>query len=129
MAGVTIRMTSKKQYSLQKVYEKIQSIEDIQQVSKSVQEINGVTIWSLVFEKFYFISGGYTTLTVVLTEYGQEQTAYVVTSSGEGMVNISLGANRKFAKACVLALESSGFAVIESDLDKRGKGIVERFFE
>ena len=129
MAGATIRMSSKKQCSLQKVYEKIRSIEEIQHVSKSVQEINGVIIWSLVFEKFYFISGGYTTLTVVLTEYGQEQTACIVKSSGEGMVNVSLGANRKFAKACVSALESCGFAVIESDLDKRGKGIVERFLE
>ena len=129
MAGATIRMTAKKQTSLQQIHDKIHHIEGAEQVSKSVQEINDVIIWMLVYEKFYFRTGSYTSVAVVLTEHGQEQTACIVASGGgESMVNHSFGANRNLAKACVQILELCGFAVMESDLDKRGKGIVERFF-
>ncbi len=130
MAGATIRMTAAKQNSLKEIHERIHYIEGAEQVSKTVQVIRDVTIWVLVYEKFYMRTGSYTGLTVVLTEHGQEQTACVVTSGGgEGIINQSLGANRNLAKACVRALEGCGFAVVESDLDMRGKGFVERFLK
>ena len=130
MAGVTIQMTAKKQFSLQQIYEKMQQIEGAEHVSKSVQEINDVSIWMMVYEKFYFRTGGYTSVAVVLTEHGQEQKACVVASGGgEGMTNCSYGANRNLAKACALTLESCGFEVAESDLDIHSKGFVERFLD
>lgn len=130
MSGATIRMSAKKQNSLQEIHERIHYIEGAEQVSKTVQTIHDVTIWMLVYEKFYMRTGSYTSLTVVLAEHGQEQTACVVSSGGgEGMVNQSLGANRNFAKACVQILEGCGFTVVESDLDVRGKGFVERFLK
>lgn len=129
MAGATIRMV-KKQYSLQEIHEKIHYIEGSEQVSKIAQIINDVIIWTLVYEKYYFRTGSYTSMTIVLTEHEQEQIACVVSSGGGAdIVNQSLGANRKFAKECVKVLESCGFSVIESDLDAKDKGLVEHFLK
>lgn len=130
MAGATIYMTATKQNSLKEIHEKIHYIEGAEQISKSEQVIHDVVIWTLAYEKYYFRTGSYTSVTIVLTEHGQAQTACVVSSGGgEGVINISYGANRNFAKACVQVLEDCGFTVMESDLDTRGKGFVERFFK
>lgn len=130
MAGATIRMTAKKQKTLQDIHEKIHYIEGAEQISKSEYTINGVTIWILAYEKYYFRTGSYASVTVMLTEYEQEQAACIVASGGGGgIINHSYGANRNLAKACVQTLEACGFSVIESDLDASGKGIVERFLK
>ena len=130
MAGATIRMTSKKQHSLQEIHKKIHHIDGAEQISKTELIINDVVIWTLAYEKYYFRTGSYTSISIVLTEHEQEQTACVVSAGGgAGIANQSLGANRKFAKECVKVLESCGFSVIESDLDVTGKGFVERFLK
>ena len=130
MAGVTIRMTARKQESLQAIHKKIHLIEGVEQITKSTQTVNDVEIWTLVYEKYFFRTGGFTSITVVLTEFGPVQTACVVSSGGgEGVVNHSFGANRNLAKACVKALESCGFQIVESDLEKTGKGLLGRIFE
>lgn len=129
MAGSTTHMTAVKQTSFQEIHEKIHYIEGAELVSKTAQNINDVKIWTLVYEKYYFRTGGYTSVTIVLTEHGQEQTACVVSSGGgAGMANNSLGANRNFAKACVQVLERCGFTVKDSDLNLKDKGI-KGFFE
>lgn len=128
MAGATVRMNAEKQNSLQEIYTKIRSIEGAEQISKSSQAINDVSIWTLVYEKYYLRTGSYTSATIVLTEHEQQQTACIVSSGGgSGMTNLSFGSNHKFAAECVRTLESCGFCIIESDLDTKGKGFVERF--
>lgn len=130
MAGVTIRMNAGSQNSLQEIHNKIRSIEGAEQVSKSSQIINDVTIWTLVYEKYYFRTGSYTSVTIVLTEHGQNQAACIVSSGGgAGIINYSFGSNHKFATECVRILESCGFSVIESDLDIKDKGFVDRFLK
>lgn len=130
MAGVTIQMRADKQHSLQKIYEKIHIIEGAEQVSKMVQTIQNVTIWVLVYEKYFFRVNNYTSATIVLTECGQEQTAFItVCGGGSGIVNNSYGANRNFAKDCVTALESCGFVTTESDLNKYGNFSLKHIFE
>lgn len=130
MAGATIRMTAAKQTTLQEIHGKIHYIEGAELVSKSEYAVNGVTIWLLVYEKYYYRSMGYTSVTVMLTEYEQEQAACIISSGGgSGIENWSLGANRNLAKAFVQALEGCGFSVTDSDLDVRGKGFVERFLK
>ena len=130
MAGTTIYMTSQKQKSLQEIHEKIHYIKDAQQVSKLAQTINDVTIWTLVYEKYFMRNGSYASVTVVLTDFGQEQTASIIAAGGgNGIVNLSFGANRNFAKSVVKVLEDCGFTVTESDLDMNAKGLVERFLE
>ena len=130
MAGATVYMTTKKQSTLQEIHEVIHCIELAEQVSKHTQVINDVIIWTLTYEKYFLRNNSYTSVTIVLTEYGQEQTACVVSSGGgEGMLNCSYGSNREFAESCVQALESCGFEVVTSDLDPRGKGLFERFIK
>lgn len=130
MAGATVRMTARKQESLQTVYNKLRSIDGAEQIAKSTQTVNDVEIWTLVYEKYFLRTGSYTSVTVVLTEFGPIQTACVVASGGgEGLANYSFGANRNFAKDCVKALESCGFQIVESDLGKQDKGLLERIFE
>ena len=130
MAGVTIQMATTKRHSLQEIHEKIHHIVGAEQISKSVQTINHVVIWTLTYEKCFFRTGNYTSMTIVLTEHNQDQTACVVSSGGGGgILNQSLGANRKFAKECVQVLECCGFSVIESDLNVKDKGLVERLLE
>ena len=130
MAGATIHLSANKQYDLHKIHEKIHRMDRAEQISKSVQEINGVTVWVLAYERYYFRVGGYASVTVVLTEHDQTQTACIVASGGgQGIINHSWGANRNFAKDCVEVLRSCGFDVVESDLDTRGKGFSERFLK
>ena len=65
----------------------------------------------------------------MLTEFEEQQTAAVVASGGgEGMMNISYGANSNFAKDCALTLETCGFIVTESDIEIHRKGMLKRLF-
>ena len=130
MAGATIRLAAKKQTTLQQIHEKLHFIKGAEQISKNAQRIQDVEIWTLAYEKYYFRTGSYASVTVVLTEHGQDQTACVVASGGGGgLVNYSYGANRNFAKECVQVLEACGFTVLNSDLDTHGKGFAERFLK
>lgn len=128
MAGTTITMKTNKRKTLQEIHAEIHYIVDAEQVSKTEQTVNGVTIWTLAYEKYFFRTGSFASVTVVLTEHEDEQTACIVASGGgAGMVNHSFGANRRFAKECVEKLEGCGFTVVSSDLDRQG--IAERFFK
>ena len=64
----------------------------------------------LVFEKLYFRNGSYSNLTVQLTAFDYRQRAVIIGSGGgEGLLNISWGANSNFAgKACEI-LKELGF--------------------
>lgn len=128
MAGATITMKADKQKTLQEIHAEIHYIVDAEQVSKTEQTVDGVTIWTLAYEKYFFRTSSFTSVTVVLTEHENEQTACVIASGGgTGMVNHSLGANRRFAKECVEKLEGCGFTMVSSDLDR--KGLVDRFLK
>ena len=128
MAGTTITMKTNKRKTLQEIHAEIHYIVDAEQVSKTEQTVNGVTIWTLAYEKYFFRTSSFTSMTVVLTEHEDEQTACIVSSGGgTGMVNHSYGANRRFARECMEKLEACGFTVVSSDLDRQG--IAERFFK
>lgn len=123
-------MKANKQRTLQEIHAEIHSIVDAQMVSKREQTVNDVTIWTLAYEKYFFRTKSFTSVTMVLTEHENEQTACVIASGGgTGMVNHSYGATRRFAKECVEKLESYGFTIVKSDLDQKGKGIVDRFLK
>ena len=64
----------------------------------------------LVFEKLYFRNGSYCNLTIRLTSYDYRQKAVIIGSGGgEGLLNISLGANANFAKRALDILTGLGF--------------------
>lgn len=129
MAGITAQMSARKQKTLQEIYESLNTVTEAEQVSKHEQIVNNVVILTLVYERYFARAGGYCSATVILTEHETEQSAFVVISGGGDGWNFSYGANRKFAKECIEKLETCGFTMIHSDLDKQRKGFIERFLE
>ena len=72
-----------------------------------------VNVHVLTFEKFYFRNGSYASLTVVLTENNDEKTADIIGSGGgEGLFNISWGANSSFARDAENILRDYGLSII-----------------
>lgn len=129
MAGTKIRMKAQKQADFSQIHWKLHAIEGLELVAKSENTHNGVAFWLLVYEKYYFRTGSYASVTILLTEYGSEQFAEVISSGGGGgIVNHSYGANRKLAVSCIPVLESFGFTVVESDLDTKS-GILDRLLK
>lgn len=64
----------------------------------------------LIFEKLYFRNGSYSNLTVEITSYASVQKAIVIGSGGgEGVLNISWGANSNFARKACEKLTELGF--------------------
>ena len=130
MAGISVRMTSQKESTLQQIREKIHAIEDVEPVKVLQTQVSDATIMLLVYEKYFLRTGNYASLTVLLTEQDSGQTADIVISGagGDG-TNFSWGAEEKFAKLCVKALESLGFVMDQANSDELPKGLLERFFK
>lgn len=130
MSGVTVHLKASKKKTLDEICEKFDQIEGVEPISKSVRNINDVEIWTIAYEKFYFRTATYTSATIALTEFGDEQTASVISSGGgDGMLNLSYGSNRNLAKAFVEALTSCGFEVVKSDLEEEEETIFNRIFK
>lgn len=97
---------------------KINSIHDVEQISKDEQIINDVAIWTLTYVKYY--NASFCGMHVVLTEHGQDQTAHVAVCGGIGDIfNSRNKGNRKLAKECIQKLEDCGFLVMKSTLDMK----------
>lgn len=128
MEGVIVKMTTKKQISLKDIIEKINSIHDVEQISKDEQTINDVAIWTLTYVKYY--SASFCGMHVVLTEHDGKQTAHVSVCGGIGdLYNSRKKGNHKLAKECIQKLEDCGFFVIESTLDTERKLNFDWFLE
>ena len=81
-----------------------------QLVSEVFRTAGSAEIILLNFEKFYFRNGSYAGLTVMLTETEESQTADIAGfGGGEGLLNISWGANFEFAERAAEILKSRGF--------------------
>lgn len=64
----------------------------------------------LIFEKYYFRSGSYASLTIEITSYDSVQKAVVVGSGGgEGFLNLTMGVNSSFAAKACKKLKELGF--------------------
>ena len=62
------------------------------------------------FEDFYFRCSSYVGLSIMLTENQMCQEAVIAGfGGGDGLLNISWGANKSFAKRAVMALKDYGF--------------------
>ena len=80
-------------------------------ISKTCRTVGSAEIILLNFEKFYLRNGSCAGLTVMLTETKESQTADVTGfGGGEGLLNISWGANFEFAEKAAEILERCGFA-------------------
>ena len=130
MAGTTIRMTAQKQYSLPQICQKLSSVPDVERVAHIDYSVGEVQTVLLVYERHYLRVSSYASLTILLTEHGQTQTADLVSSGGgEGYFNLSLGANRKFAKEFAKLLGECGFTADETPAPKGLLGKLEHLLE
>lgn len=130
MAGTTVRMTAQSQHSLQEIHGAIHYIEGVEQIIKREYQIGESVLWLLVYEKYYFRSNGYASLTVLLIQQGERQIVDIIASGGgASMSNADLGANRKLAKECVKALAEKGFTVDPEHSDEIPRSLIERLFK
>lgn len=79
-------------------------------VGEEYRQYEHTEVLVLVFEKFYMRNSGYGSLTVMLEDDGREQNACIISSGGgQGVFNISYGANRAFAEDAAAILEECDF--------------------
>ena len=100
---------------------------DLAEVSKSILddfkgdvaelslEVNGVKVLLLILERYYMRNGSMAVSTVQIIDSGEVQQATIIgTGGGEGLMNISLGANQDFARRVAKVLAKLGFEEIRS---------------
>ena len=80
-------------------------------VCNELQELNDNTkVLVMNYEKYYFRVSSYVGLTIVITEFNTVQTAVITGfGGGNGLLNISWGANGSFAVDMVELLKEFGF--------------------
>ncbi len=80
-------------------------------VCSELQELNNNTkVLVMNYEKYYFRVSSYVGLTIVITEFNGAQTAVITGfGGGNGLFNISWGANGSFAGDMVELLKELGF--------------------
>lgn len=114
MSSVSIKMEGKNLYSIREISKALKDDISGELISESVHRIDFVNICVLSFEKYFFRNGSYASLTVVLTENGDEKTADIVGSGGgEGIFNFSWGANSELAGDAERVLERFGLRTTE----------------
>ena len=111
MAGVAISMlVNDKRKSIEELAAILKNEINAELVYDSPRPLDNASAWLLSFERYYFRNGSYATLTIMLTESGDQQTADIIGSGGgEGLFNISWGANSSFASMAVDLLQQCGF--------------------
>ncbi|WP_425539294.1 DUF6054 family protein [Microaceticoccus formicicus] len=81
-------------------------------ITKTGRVAGDLTVILMCFEKFYFRTGSYAGLTIMLSESPEEQIADVVGfGGGDGIFNISWGANRNFAERAAEIIRGNGFEI------------------
>lgn len=79
-------------------------------VAKNSRAVGDGQTIMLNFEKYFLRTGSYAALAVLLTDFGDTQTADIVGSGGGGGIfNISWGANSDFADEAADILRQMGF--------------------
>lgn len=123
-------MSAERTHTLSDIHAKIHYIKGAELVFRQEMCFDHTVVWLLVYEKYFFRVNSYASLTVLLTEQGEKQTVQIVSSGGGNTIsNNSLGANQRFAKECVQALEEAGFSVDAETSDALPKGLMERYFK
>ena len=81
----------------------------------SLEQVNGVKVLLLILERYYMRNGSMAVSTVQIIDSGEVQQATIIgTGGGEGLMNISLGANQDFARRVAKVLAKLGFEEIRS---------------
>lgn len=89
---------------------------DVAELSlEQMSEVNGVKVLLIILERYYMRNGSMAVSTVQIIDSGEVQQATIIgTGGGEGLMNISLGANQDFARRVAKVLAKLGFEEIRS---------------
>ena len=110
MSCQVIKMTGNHSFPIEELSRILKKELSAELVTESQRYFDYCKVALLVFEKYFFRNGSYANLTIMLTETTDCQTADIVGSGGgEGLFNISWGANTDFAEAAESILAHKGF--------------------
>ena len=89
---------------------------DVAELSlEQMSEVNGVKVLLLILERYYMRNGSMAVSTVQIIDSGEVQQVTIIgTGGGEGLMNISQGANQDFARRVAKVLAKLGFEEIRS---------------
>ncbi|WP_455257449.1 DUF6054 family protein [Peptoniphilus asaccharolyticus] len=87
-----------------------------EELYKIVKNFDDSTVTMATFEKFYFRTSSYANLTILFTERKDIQEVDIIGSAGgEGVFNISWGANSNFALKSANIFARYGFNFVEEN--------------
>ncbi|MBQ6686763.1 MAG: hypothetical protein IJM99_11720 [Firmicutes bacterium] len=112
MAGTNVKMKKSKTQELNDIVTTVRRalMMDAEVLCEHWREYDGMKACLLAFEKYYFRNGSYASLSMMFVEVDGVQTVDCIGSGGgEGLFNISWGANRNFAKLGYEELKKLGF--------------------
>ena len=111
MASVHKRMTAERTAGLSAIASALRQAVSATVVADELDTFGDVQVALLSFEKYFFRTGSYAGLTVYLADDGAERlTARILGfGGGEGLLNISWGANANFAAEAERILRGFGF--------------------
>lgn len=110
MGSVNITMRGNHSKSIKEISAALIREISAELIAESRRSYDNVHIDLLSFEKYYMRNGSYASLTVLLTEDEEKQTADIIGSGGgEGIFNFSWGANSDFADMAERILSRNGF--------------------
>lgn len=110
MAGVFTKMNGNGEQSISTAAAALKNEINAELVAESRRTVGNANVVLLSFEKYYMRNSSYASLTVMLTESDGQQTADIIGSGGgEGIFNISWGANSDFADTAERILLRYGF--------------------
>lgn len=110
MSSLCIKMNGTKAASIKEIANFLKERIGAELVYESWKSFDSSSVVLLAFEKYYFRNGSYASLTVMLADKEHVQTADIIGfGGGEGLLNISWGANSNFAKKAADLLQKYGF--------------------
>lgn len=113
MSGISIQMEGNNYNSLEGIVRDLKEELNAELICETYRYIDTVSICVLSFEKFFMRNGSYASLSIVLTDKDGEKTADIIGSGGgEGLFNISWGANSDFAEKAERVLMGYGLETV-----------------
>lgn len=116
MSSTVINMVSKKEMSMEGLIKYIKEKINGEFITHIEHKFDDTYSGMIVFEKYYIRNGSYANLCIMLSGRKDKIYADIIGSGGgNGIFNISWGANSDFAQSAGEVLKSLGFKEIEQN--------------
>ena len=134
MAGKLIRMHTDKCIEAETFFEALNRLNcygDVEEVSRVDKRFRDAEVYFIVYEKYFMRVESYVSLSILFTKTDLRSSVELVSSGGgDGLLNISWGAENSFANDCAEVLESLGFCREEEpEAEEKSKSFFGRLFK